>query len=308
MKKTVKIKMALEIALCTATISSLALGTYAWFTVRGAEASISFWSMRVSEGLKWKIKYFTGNYETSTNSFAGYHDPRTPGKGGTVAKHCTSYSTQFVEIADGKYVEGGPLDIRHIAPGYCHTYSIEITSDYQTAMNVELRLTEFTCPESTTNLLYDNGTTTRGVTLGTAMDVYSKGYALTADDATNAASADNFLNDYILGNPTDNFDYDDVTHAIPANGYQLFAGVAPAKSSFVFFFTLEFTNLANTFYSVAKRPDETDAHTYWSRNTGGNSDAYENLYFQINTLYINTLGEAVSSSSSESAVSSSASV
>jgi hypothetical protein len=288
-----KIKIGLQISLCFLTVASLAVTTFAWFTTQ-AVATVSFWEMHVAAGLKFEIKYYTGNYSDKTSSFSGYDDPRVTGRGGTIARTVKSYSgvnPEFVPIKkaetvdEGVFEVGGPLDISHLSPGYCHTYSVEITSDFATDQNVELRLAKFVGNESTKNVIFGSDPL-RGISLASAMDIYSKGYALSATDSVNAASATDFINTYMQSNPVDHFDYDDVIHGVPDGGYQLFQGVAPANSSFVFFFTIEFTNLPNTFYVKAKSDDTYD---YWTKSVSGDSNAYQNLTFAINTLYINNL-------------------
>jgi hypothetical protein len=303
LSKQRKTRMLLEIGMCLLTTASLSVTTFAWFANLYGSVNVSFWEIHVSRGLSFVLKYYDGNFNTETSTYSGYPDPRVPGSGGTMTQKVTSYSGQFHEITKGLWTEDGPLDIKYATPGYCHTFALEITSDYAHDQEVELRLTKFTTTESTTNLICDDTgeRTTRGVVLASDMDIYSQGYTYTADDATNATRATEFMSTFMLSNPTDNFQYNDVLHDIPTDGYQFFHGVCPANSSYFVLFTIEFTDLDNSTYHLISESED-GRIKYWQKYNGqngrGTHKCYEDLSFTVNDLYINALGNATSSSSS----------
>lgn len=302
-----KTKMLLGIGMCLLTISSLSVSTAAWFNARYGKVTVTFGEVLVNTNkLKFQVKYYSGNWNDTTKTFSGYRDPRVPGAGGTVVQHVTSYDTQFIPISGGKFTENGPLDIRYATPGYCHTFAIEITSDFSVPHNVELRLTKFTSPESTTNRIVDenDNLTTRGVVLASDIDIYSQGYALSSTDSVNAANATTFMSTNMLAGPTDYFQYDDVLHDLPAGGYQFWNGVAPANTSFTVLFTIEFTDLPNSKYRYVSQTEATQTdpvYDYWKKGTDGTHAPYNGLDFTINEMYVNDLGESGASSSSSSA-------
>lgn len=290
-KKTkFKIKLALELSMCLLTITSLAVTTYAWFSMQKT-ATITFWSMHVAENLTVNLKYCVHNQESvvgsdSTTSYIypGYSDPRPPTTtDSSTRKTITSYATQFVSIANNQFVEGGPLDIKNLEPGTCHTFAFEITVPAGSGRTIELRLGGFSSPASTKNKV--SVSPNPGITLASAIDMYADGFLknTTDGDVNNTNNADQFIGTYMENGPVDKFVYYDGNETPRSDGYQLWNGTIAGGATEIVFFTIEFTDLDATFYSFASTDGTYD---YYTRSTSGTSDCYRGLQFNVTNLYI----------------------
>jgi hypothetical protein len=274
-----KIQFYLEIGMTLLTISSLAVSTYAWFSMQKT-ASITFWSMHVpDDSIQCVLKYYTGNYSTETSTYPGYKDVRVlsdPTKGNTI----TDYANQFVPIANNAFVEDGPLDIKNLQPGICHTFSFEFTAPAGESKTVALRLTGFSSPGSGKNRIVNTET---GITLASAIDMYAtEGAVLSDSNTANSAIGNTFITSYMSNGPVDKFVYYDATETQPSS-YTLWNGTIAGGTTELVFFTLEFTNMPATFYSYAS----TDGtHNYFTRSTSGDSNCYKGLSFNISSLYV----------------------
>ncbi|MCI2110738.1 MAG: hypothetical protein LKK13_00085 [Bacilli bacterium] len=276
-----RLKMAAEIALVALTIGSLSIGTYAWFSMQN-RATATLWSMHVVKGLSNKLKYYRGNYDPASVSYTGYPDIRMSGVGPSNASTVSSYASDFITVPGGKFSPGGPLDISHLTPGYCQTFSFEVGNDSEVDIPVEMDLTSFLSPESPTNRIYDGGNTDCPITLGSAIDIYAKGYELSDDDVANTAFANSFIKDYMEAAPEDRFTYHDIRDGTDRK-YVLYDGAIPGKKTYIVFLTLEFTDLGNTFYAY----EGTDGtYVYYVRSPSGSSDCYQGLTFALQDIYI----------------------
>lgn len=280
MRRHLKRKLIVPIVFCALTIASLSVSTFAWFSTQRT-ATIGVWKMHVQKGLTNQVKYFYRNFDTPSSSFAGYPDIRQNGSDPSKAVTVSSYASDFITVPGGKFSSQGPLDISHLTPGYCHTFSFEIASNAGRDIALEISAS-FLSPESTTKRIYDGGTTTSGITLGSAIDIYTKGYVLSEDDVANTAYANNFVKDYMKGLPEDHFTYNDVRDAaVPS--CLLFHGTIPANSSFLLFLTLEFTDLPETYYSYQST---SGGYSYYARSTSGSSDCYQGQTFSLTDIFI----------------------
>jgi hypothetical protein len=285
MKKSVKIKIALEIAMSVLTVSSLAVSTYAWFAMQDT-AKIDFFSMHVPEDVTCSLKYYSGNFDVNTSTYPGYKDPRVlsnPSKASTV----TDYNTQFVAIPGNQFVANGPLDLQNLQPGVCHTYAAEVTSGNASSLTFDL--TQFLAPISATRRIKEGSSyTSKGITLASAIDIYAESFPLSADNATNTANANSFITTYMEGTPVDTFTYFDTDTTTPS--YTVATGSISATTGLLIVFTIEFTNLPATFYAYngphASDADSTSSYDYYTRSSSGDSNCYAGLSFKIQTLTI----------------------
>lgn len=275
-----KRKIVLPIVFSALAIASLSVTTYAWFSTQRT-ATIGVWQMHVQKGITNQVKYFSRNFDTPSSSFAGYPDLRLNGSNPSSAVTVSSYASDFITVPGGKFSAHGPLDISHLTPGYCHTFSFEITSNTSRDIPVEVSAS-FLSPESTTKRIYDGGETTSGITLGSAIDIYTKGYVLSNDDVANTAYANNFVKDYMKGLPEDRFTYNDVRDTSGPSRL-LYGGIIPANTSFLLFITLEFTDLPETYYAYQSTNGN---YSYYTRSTSGNSDCYQGLTFSLTDIFV----------------------
>jgi hypothetical protein len=285
MKKSFKIKMALEIAMSVLTVSCLAVSTYAWFRMQDT-AQVEFFSMHVPEDIVCNLKYYSGNYDVDTATYPGYKDPRVLSDS-TKASTVTDYSTQFITIPNSEFVANGPLDLQNLQPGVCHTYSAEVTSGNASSLTFDL--TQFLAPISETRRIKEGTSyTSKGITLASAIDIYAEAFPLSTDNATNTTNANGFLTTYMEGTPTDKFTYFDTSTTTTA--YTISSGSLTASAGLLIVFTIEFTNLPETYYAYegphASDADSTSSYAYYTRSSAGDSNCYAGLTFKIQALSI----------------------
>lgn len=294
-------KVIVEMAFCFLTITSLSVTTFAWFAMQN-HASVSFMNMVVvDESIKVQMKYCKHNrYDDHSSSgdtvlkFPGYNDPREPvTTDDTLRKTITNYNTDFITIPGNNYEADGPLDIKNLKPGICHTFSFEISTSVSESRNIELRCGGFvsaggppSSPEGAKEARI-KGTTTP-IVLATAIDMYTTGVPLDSDNEVNTATANAFIKTNMLTGLADHFTYNEANETPSPNGYQLWTGaVAGNGGTELVLFTMEFTDLPATFYKY----DSSDAnYDYYVRDntvTKGGSNAYNGLSFNITDLYIN---------------------
>jgi hypothetical protein len=281
-------KMIVELVFALITAASLSVTTFAWFSMQST-VTVSFWDMVVAENLKVNLKYCVHNKTTETDSsgatvvkYPGYNDPRPPvTTDDSLRKTITDYSSQFIAIADNKFVADGPLDIKDLEPGTCHTFAFEIICPAGASREVKLSLKGFSSPGSTKNYL--SGSTSTPICLASAIDMYTQAQAYSTDNATNTTFANTFITSYMTYGPTDQFVYYDATETPRADGYVLWTGTIAGGATELVLFTLEFTDMDATYYSYTSTDGTKD---YYTRSADGDSNCYRDLSFNITDLYV----------------------
>lgn len=280
-------KVVLQLILAVLTVASLSVTTFAWFSMQGS-VTVSFWEMVVPDDIHVQLKYCIHNQSSKIDAsgassiyYPGYNDPKPPtttdaGRRKTI----TDYAAQFISIPDNKYVVDGPLDIKGLEPGTCHTFAFEIEIPAGSARNIELRLEGFSAPESETKRIT---TSDHGISLSSAMDIYAYGWEK-GDNATNTTHASTMINEYATTLTTpDKFVYYDASETKRADGYQLWTGTVNGGVTEIVFCTLDFTDMSSTYYKYSYTDGTKD---YYVRDAAGDSNCYRGLDFNITNLYV----------------------
>jgi hypothetical protein len=134
---------------------------------------------------------------------------------------------------------------------------------------------------STTAFVYENGGanngyTDKGLSLGTAIDIYTSAFTMT-DAATDSANANAFITTYMQNNPVDHFTYVDAATA--SKTYNAYEGTLEPNATLVILMTIEFTEQPDTYYAYKGYNNN---RTYYEKNPEtGTSNPYRGLSFQI---------------------------
>jgi len=296
-------KVIIEMVFALLTVSSLSVTTFAWFSMQN-RVTVTFWTMHVAEQLKVQLKYCVHNKSTLYDSngipyiqYTGYNDPRPPTTtDSSQYKTITSYADQFVSIPGNTFEEGGPLDIKNLEPGTCHTFAFEITVPGSSSQDIELRLSGFFSPGSEKNRIYDQYNhiaTTTPVVLATAIDFYVPDQVTIKDendDSANTTAANTFLTSYMIYGPTDRFPYGEATETPRPNGYQLWHQSVSGGATAIVFFTLEFPDQWTSYYLYTQTDGTYDYYTrQTSESQSGDSNVYRGLSFNITDLYVGSV-------------------
>jgi hypothetical protein len=279
MKNRTKLRLIAQIAMSMLTVFSLAVSTYAWFTTsRTAEASIC--SMHVAEGMHLSTRFYIGNKNSVDNTYSGYRDIRTRGSPAS-ANVVISYTDDFVLIPDNFFTVSGPLDLSNLTPGVCYTYAFELGVGGDKSIPVALKIDGYTATPSTSNFVYEEGGenggfTNKGLSLGTAIDIYTSAFTKTDED-TDSANANAFITTYMQNNPVDHFTYVDAATA--SSSYNAYEGTLEPNSTLVILMTIEFTEQPDTYY--AYKGYSSGRQYYYKNPDIGTSNPYRGLSFQI---------------------------
>ena len=241
-KKTLIIALSGLLALSG---GSAIVSGFAWFEIsKTAEVGISNIAvMGIVDNLELaSIKYFVGDVSTASDSTKinkGYRYGE-----GECAN--SSYSTSFIETNDDFIgVYSNPL--------FAMTYAIEVenTDSEPTHATVKFDASDLTPGTSSDKHVFKNDGTTRALAFADAIDIYSDAFALTNNEATNAAKADIFLGGHQIANSSapliDRFNYDPLT-----SNYTVFDGDLAANSTTAILFTFTFSNNSSTYLKPTK--------------------------------------------------------
>lgn len=244
MNKHSKTKKPLIIALSgllALSGASVIVSGFAWFEVsKTAEVGISNIAvMGVVDNLELaSIKYFVGDVSSASVN-KGY-------RYGDASCSASSYSASFVETNDDFIgVYSNPL--------FAMTYAIEVenTAAEPTHVTVKFDASDLTPGTSSDKRVFKGDGTTRPLAFADAIDIYSDAFALTNNEATNAAKADIFLGGHQIANSTaplvDRFTYDPLI----AN-YTVFDGDLAANATSAILFTFTFSNDSSTYLKPTK--------------------------------------------------------
>jgi hypothetical protein len=274
-----KLRLVAQLVMSLLTISSLAVSTYAWFSMNGT-AQVSVCSMHVSEEMRLSTRFYIGNKNNVDNTYPGYRDIRTRGDPAS-ANTVSSYADEFILIPNNLFTVGGPLDLSNLTPGVCYTYAFELGVGGASDIPVVLKIDGYTATPSTTAFVYENGGenngyTSKGLSLGTAMDIYTSAFTMT-DNATDSANANAFITSYMQNNPVDHFTYVDAATA--STTYNAYEGTLEPGSTLVILMTIEFTEQPDTYYAYKGYNNN---RSYYEKNpVTGTSNPYRGLSFQI---------------------------
>jgi len=304
-QKKIIILSVSQIILLTGSLST----TLAWFISKRVVTAKVGNVIVVSNELYFNIKSFIGNYEynVSSKGMSGYIDL---GELNTPSKTFTDYSTDFISLATNYNFQMSGL-----VPGARLTFALEVTSSYGNSL-VALNMSSFLNLFDTTTFNYvlngkNNDTvTTKRVGLADAINMYTSVFATENKTVAEITTAANSVVTQKTSDSVDLFNFDSKanidngeTVAGSTKGEIKYSGVVNdlisntfdatdsthTQNMQIFFFTVEFSNLANSYYStkVPTTGTITEGATYFYKDEiNGDSNVYKKTTFRINEMHL----------------------
>ena len=266
------------------SVAALCSSSFAWYmSLRQVSASIS--SLALETGIDATFKYFSGNMTTidKVDTPTGYKDPNAVSQGET-KKSVTNYATDFIEVTPSSNI----FEMVDIFPDTRFTYAIEFTSGFTS--NIAFSLANYLPGEATKDENHQrkvNNDSKDPVCLAEAIDIYVN--VVKSDDNPELKSeankvvigAEDPADPTTIPTVTDVFDFNYAKH----NGkpYTLEEFNVTTGITYYIFFTIEFSNDPDTYYSYESTTEKID---YYTKSTSGTSNVYQRLSFVINQLSI----------------------
>ena len=275
------------------SFGAAATATFAWFTVN-RNANLGNSNISIDESVEsYKLMYYKGNYTTEEGNtkYTGYQDYKE-------IKQCT-YANDFVEMSDSAPKE--LWNITDMFPDTRYTFAFELTiSSGSQISRAGLALTKYTSTNYTATLVEEDRLTMYkvnpnnteevlgGIYLSEAINIYAGGMLKQDNNSMNTASL-NFLNGFELDKSaslTDVF----TESVIKSGDGSDFDGVDLAYvndsslsgKTIVVFFTIEFSNDSETYYTYSRRSGN-DIY-YYKDTVNGSSNCYQLLEFSVTAL------------------------
>jgi hypothetical protein len=269
-------------AVCAACLCVFSYVTYAWFsTTRTAE--VNFASLKVDEGISYRLKAFTGN------GSIGYERSQA-----STYTSASTFSYTLGPTTTASYVDVSASETStSYAPGYAASYSIEITNEGDGPKTIALNLTHFASLASTA--CYSDAAYSQGISLSQAMRVYASFPTNTADgdlkkDAEDFMIDSNPTNYFVPANATTDGDgkggysYSDPEAWGGSSGISLAGGATG-----VLFISFYFSNENSTFYSYVSTDESDTTKSYYKASTAGDSNVYKGLNIAFSRLDISII-------------------
>ena len=265
------------------SVAALCSSSFAWYmSLRQVSASIS--SLALETGISATFKYFSGNMTTidKVDTPTGYKDPNAVSQGES-KKSVADYEKDFIEVTPSSNI----FEMVDIFPDTRFTYAIEFTSGFTS--NIAFSLANYLPGEATKDENHQrkvNNDSKDPVCLAEAIDIYVN--VVKSDDSPNLKSESNKVvigaedpADTNIPTITDVFDFNYAAH----NGkpYTLKEFNVTTGITYYIFFTIEFSNDPDTYYSYESTSENID---YYTKSTSGTSNVYQRLSFVINKLSI----------------------
>ena len=262
------------------SVAALCSSSFAWYmSLRQVSASIS--SLALESGINATFKYFSGNMTNiKGDTPTGYKDPNAVSQGES-KKSVTNYDTDFITPESTSNI----FNMVDIFPDTRFTYAIEFTSGFTS--NIAFSLANYLPGVATEDKDHQrkvNNDSNDPVCLAEAIDIYVN--VVKSDDNTTTLTEE--ANKVVIGaeDSTDNkltdvFNFNYANH----NGkpYTLKEFNVTTGITYYIFFTIEFSNDPDTYYSYESTTEKID---YYTKNPKGNSNVYQRLKFVINKLSI----------------------
>ena len=265
------------------SVAALCSSSFAWYmSLRQVSASIS--SLALETGIDATFKYFSGNMTNiKGDTPTGYKDPNAVSQGET-KKSVTDYEKDFIEVTPSSNI----FQMVDIFPDTRFTYAIEFTSGFTS--NIAFSLANYLPGEATKDENHQrkvNNDSKDPVCLAEAIDIYVN--VVKSDNPKLNLTSE--ANKVVIGaeNPTDTniptitdvFEFNYADH----NGkpYTLEEFNVTTGITYYIFFTIEFSNDPDTYYSYESTTEKID---YYTKSTSGTSNVYQRLSFVINQLSI----------------------
>ena len=266
------------------SVAALCSSSFAWYmSLRQVSASIS--SLALETGINATFKYFSGNMTTidKVDTPTGYKDPNAVSQGET-KKSVTNYATDFIEVTPSSNI----FEMVDIFPDTRFTYAIEFTSGFTS--NIAFSLANYLPGVATEDKDHQrkvNNDSNDPVCLAEAIDIYVN--VVKSDDNPELKSeankvvigAEDPADPTTIPTVTDVFNFNYAAH----NGkpYTLEEFNVTTGITYYIFFTIEFSNDPDTYYSYESTSENID---YYTKKPSGTSNVYQRLSFVINKLSI----------------------
>ena len=274
------------------SFGAAATATFAWFTVN-RNANIGNSNISIDESVESKkLMYYTGNYTTDDKGITKYTGYQDYAK----ISSCT-YSTDFIEMSDS-----APelWNITDMFPDTRYTFAFELTissgsqisraglaitkyesKNYTATSNPEDRLTMYKVnPNNTEEVL-------GGIYLSEAINIYAAGMLKEDNTSMNTASL-NFLHGFELKNEstslTDRFTESGDGRNFKGVDLAYVNDSSLSGKTIVVFFTIEFSNASDTYYTYSHRDNNTNNIYYYKDTVNGSSNCYQLLEFSVTAL------------------------
>ena len=271
------------------SFGAAATATFAWFTVN-RNANLGNSNISIDQSVEdYTLKYYKGNYTTEDGNtkYTGYQDYAK-------ISSCT-YSTDFIEMSDSA---SELWRITDMFPDTRYTFAFELTiSSGSQISRAGLAITKYESTNYTaTSVAADRLTMYKvnpnntdevlgGIYLSEAINIYAGGM-LKEDNKMNTASL-NFLNGFQLDNRNTSLDdqFKESGDGKNFNGVDLAYVNAPSLSgkTIVVFFTIEFSNASDTYYTYSHRDNNNNIY-YYKDTVNGSSNCYQLLSFSVTAL------------------------
>ena len=272
------------------SFGAAATATFAWFTVN-RNANLGNSNISIDQSVEsYTLMYYKGNYTTEDGNtkYTGYQDY------GKISS--CSYTGEFEVMNDADKL----WNITDMFPDTRYTFAFELTiSSGSQISRAGLAITKYeSTNETTTSVPADALTMYKvnpnnheevlgGIYLSEAINIYAAGM-LKQDNKMDAAAL-NFLNGFELGNRNSTLDdkFKESGDGKNFNGVDL-AFVTDDSSlsgkTIVVFFTIEFSNASDTYYTYSHRDNNTNNIYYYKDTVNGSSNCYQLLSFSVTAL------------------------
>ena len=285
MTKRTKRRIILMDSILILSVAALCSSSFAWYmSLRQVSASIS--SLALESGINATFKYFSGNMTTidKVDTPTGYKDPNAVSQGES-KKSVTDYEKDFIEVTPSSNI----FEMVDIFPDTRFTYAIEFTSGFTS--NIAFSLADYLPGVATEDKDHQrkvNNDSKDPVCLAEAIDIYvnvvksdSTNLNLTSESNKVVIGAEDSTDTTTIPSLTDVFEFNYADH----NGkpYTLEEFNVTTGITYYIFFTIEFSNDPDTYYSYESTSDKID---YYTKSTSGTSNVYQRLSFVINKLSI----------------------
>ena len=275
------------------SFGAAATATFAWFTVN-RNANLGNSNISIDESVESKkLMYYTGNYTTDDKGITKYTGYQDYAK----ISSCT-YSDDFIEMSDSA---SELWRITDMFPDTRYTFAFELTiSSGSQISRAGLAITEYKSTNYTATIVEEDRLTMYkvdpnnpeevlgGIYLSEAINIYA-GAMLKQDNTSMNTASLNFLNGFELDKSaslTDVF----TESVIKSGDGSDFDGVDLAYvndsslsgKTIVVFFTIEFSNASDTYYTYSRRSGN---NIYYYKDTvNGSSNCYQLLEFSVTAL------------------------
>ena len=271
------------------SFGAAATATFAWFTVN-RNANLGNSNISIDQSVEsYTLMYYKGNYTTDDKGITKYTGYQDYGK----ISSC-SYADEFEVMNDADKL----WNITDMFPDTRYTFAFELTISSGSQISraglaiTKYKSTNFTAtsnPEDRLTMYKVNPNNTEevlgGIYLSEAINIYAAGM-LKQDNKMDAAAL-NFLNGFELGNRNSTLDdkFKESGDGKNFNGVDL-AFVTDDSSlsgkTIVVFFTIEFSNASDTYYTYSRRSGN---NIYYYKDTvNGSSNCYQLLEFSVTAL------------------------